>query len=69
MPKYEVQEETFYGWENTWSNDDGPTTFDTREDAEAELNSFLADMAYAVSIGDMEDCPSRDQFRIVEVQQ
>lgn len=66
--KYEVQEYCLFGgWTNTWSDDDGATTFDTEEEAEAELEEFLADMQEAVDCGDMEDCPDRESFRVVEV--
>lgn len=66
--KYEVQEYCLFGgWTNTWSDDDGPTTFDTEDEARAELKEFLGDMQEAVDGGDMEDCPDRESFRVVEV--
>lgn len=67
--KYEVQEFTLCdGWTNTWSDDDGASTFQTKEEeAEAELDWFLQEMLEEVKAGNMEDAPDREDFRIVEV--
>jgi hypothetical protein len=66
--RYEVQEYCLAGgWTNTWSDDNGATTFDTQEQAQAELDWFLHDMAIEVEEGNMADVPDRDNFRIVEV--
>lgn len=73
MSKYEVQENCLCGgWTNTWSHEDWagkdiPTTFDSREDAEAELDWFFQECQEAVDSGNMEDVPDRADFRIVEV--
>mgnify|MGYP003343297807 FL=1 len=70
---YEVQENCLFGgWTNTWSYEDWagktiPTTYDTREDAEAELDYFFEQMKTEVEAGNMEDIPDREDFRIVEV--
>lgn len=68
-PKWEVQEFTLCdGWVNTWCDEDEvPTLFDSREEAEAELQAFLKDMREAVERGDMEDAPTEDSYQIVEV--
>ena len=66
--KYEVQEYCLMsGWTNTWSDDDGASTFQTKEEAEAELDWFLQEMLEAVEEGNMTDAPDREDFRIVEV--
>lgn len=64
---FEVQEFTlFQGWTNTWSDEHGnPSVFLTEADAQIELDGFLKDMQDAVDSGDMQDAPSRDQYRIV----
>lgn len=66
--KYEVQEFCLCGgWTNTWSDEDGASTFQTKEQAEAELDWFLHNMLEEVEAGNMEDAPDREDFRIVEV--
>lgn len=70
---YEVQENCLFGgWTNTWSYEDDngvtiPTTFDTREEAEIELDYFFEDCKMAFEEGHMPDIPDRHDFRIVEV--
>lgn len=67
--RFEVQEFCLFGgWTNTWSDSEGnPSYFDTEVEAWDELEAFLKDMQEAVLMGDMEDAPSRDDYRIVEV--
>jgi hypothetical protein len=67
--KFVVQEYTLCdGWINNWSDEDGqPTKFDTFAEAEAELNKFMYDMQNAVERGYLEDSPTIDEYRIVEV--
>lgn len=73
MSHFEVQENCLFGgWTNTWTtyDDEGnevPSTFDKRSDAEDELEDMLNDCRQAVEMGNMEDIPSRNDFRIVEV--
>lgn len=73
MSKFEVQEFCLCGgWTNTWSHQDWagkdiPTTFDTEEDAEAELEYFFEQMRKAFKNGEIEDVPDTEDFRIVEV--
>jgi hypothetical protein len=68
MTRYEVQEYCLCdGWTNTWSDDDGPTRFDSEESAQAELDWFFKEMEEEVAAGNLEDCSDRDDFRIVEV--
>ena len=69
MTKYEVQEYCLCGgWTNTWSDDDGPTRFDSIESAQAALDDFLEEMEEEVKAGNIEDFTDREDFRIVEVQ-
>lgn len=70
---YEVQEFCLCGgWTNTWSYEDWsgkdiPTTFDTKEDAEAELDYFFEQMTEEFNNGNIEDIPDREDFRIVKI--
>ena len=65
---YEVQTRMCTNWENVWTDslDDTIVTFATHEAAKAELNDFLAELAYAVKAGHLDDFNSED-YRIVEV--
>lgn len=65
---YEVQTRMINSWENVWTDslDDTIVTFATREDARAELNDFLSELAYAVKAGHLDDF-NPDDYRIVEV--
>ena len=68
MNKYEVQEFTLCdGWINNWTTNGNREMFDTEVEAETALIEFLKDMQEAVNAGEMKDCPSREDFRIVEV--
>ena len=73
MSKYEIQEVCLCGgWTNTWSHedDDGnsiPTIYDSIEEAEIDLEDFFEDCDYAVKEEFLEDMPSREDYRIVEV--
>ena len=52
------------GWVNCWTVDDKPSTFATREAAQAEIDEVLNDTER-----DLEDAYSPEDFRIVAVQQ
>lgn len=73
--KYEVQHYTLCdGWINTWSDYDEegnetPSVYDSFEDAQNELDSFLADEQEAFEEGNIESPYERDEFRIAEVTQ
>ena len=45
MPKYIVETEFLYGWENVWTHGDTnePTVYDTYEQARSALEDFIAD--------------------------
>lgn len=67
--KFEVQHEMIYGWENVWTEGDGELAyFDSYEEAEAELLSFLMDEQRAFEEGNIEEPYTLDQFRIVAVE-
>ena len=51
-------------WENIWHNGDDPLTFDSYEDAEAEILDHIDDCRLAVQSGDMVDAPTRANFCI-----
>ena len=66
MKKYQI-EALFYniGWEVP--NDTDFELFDTKEEAELELQDHLDAMAYAVEMGYMEDSEAHD-WRVAEVE-
>jgi len=55
------------GWINTWSDDDGPTVFNSKQDAEAELAYFLQDEKQEYKNGNIAGLSDPDDFRIMEV--
>lgn len=62
---FEVQTLFFNGdWENVWTTDDEPQYFDTREEAQAAIDEFIAD---TVASPDIEDYDPED-YRVVEVE-
>jgi hypothetical protein len=65
---YEVQTRMYNSWENVWTDslDDTIVIFATREAAQADLNDFLRELAYAVKAGHLDDYNPED-YRIVEV--
>jgi hypothetical protein len=71
--QYEVQEFCLFGgWTNNWSYEDEKgheikTTFSTREYAQAELEYFFEQYQFEFESGNIEDAPTREDFRIVEV--
>ena len=66
---YEVEMLFFNsGWENCWKvDDDEPQTFETFDDALAELNCHLAEMEEAEQEGFIEDYAPAHDYRIVKV--
>lgn len=71
--QYEVQEFCLCeGWVNNWSYEDWAgntvkTLFDSKEDAEAELEYFFEQYKMELESGNVEDLPDREDFRIAEV--
>jgi hypothetical protein len=72
--KFLVEHHFSYGWDDAgWStttDDNGtmvPHLFDTREEAQAEIDDLIESVAEAVAEGDMSDEYDRDDYRIVEV--
>lgn len=70
--KYEVQHYTLcQGWVNSWSvsenGTDIPHIFDTKAEAQAELNDFFTDIADEIKSGERAENEGYDQeeFRIV----
>jgi hypothetical protein len=65
MKKYQI-EALFYniGWEVP--NDSDNELYDTKEEAELELQDHLESMAYAVEMGYMEDSEAHD-WRVAEI--
>jgi hypothetical protein len=67
--RYEVQSFTvFDGWSACWQINGEPWIFESEAEAEAEIREHIADCEDAVAKGDMPDAPTREDFRIVEVE-
>ena len=65
LSKWEVQQNLIHdNWQNTFETENGLMTFETKEEAEAELKEFLHDCNEAVNDGFLTDCPDRSDFRI-----
>ena len=70
---YEIQEWCLCGgWTNTWSSEEDngvsvATTYDTKQDAEDDLDDFFYQMRDDFKRGNIADVPDREDFRIVEV--
>ena len=66
--KYAIETHTLCdGWVNTWTDDDeNPIVFDTLEQAQNELSTYLFGLSIDVDLGNIEDY-SADDFRISEV--
>lgn len=72
--KYEVQHYTLCdGWINTWSIEENgiskPQVFDSKEEAQKELDEFLREITEEIEYGerDPEHGYDAEQFRIAEV--
>ena len=69
---YEVQHYTLaHGWKNTWSYIAGDgvfqlETFATRDEAEAALDEFFADIAEDIAAGFCPPC-TREEFRVEQI--
>lgn len=64
---YMVECNFTYGWDDAdWHEDDKPLRFSTREEAEAEIESFIEDMNEAYEAGNVEEPYSREDYRVVE---
>lgn len=68
MKKYIIETNSFCdGWVNTWVDDDEkPVVFDTLEQAQDELNTYLFGLSIDVDLGNIEDYSPED-FRITEI--
>ena len=66
--KYAIETHTFCdGWINTWTdNDEKPVVFDTLQEAQDELSTYLCGLFIDVNLGNIEDYSAED-FRISEV--
>lgn len=66
--KYVIETDTFVtGWVNCSTGEDGyPLVFDTREEAQAELDDHLAMLCIDRDLGNIEDVNPED-YRITEV--
>jgi hypothetical protein len=55
---FEVQTRMVNVWENVWSDDNGPLTFTTKKEAQAEINELMREMPDY----------SPDDYRIVQLE-
>jgi hypothetical protein len=71
VSKYIVETEFLYGWENVWTDGETgePTVYNTKEEAQAELDDFIADTELDHRLGLLEEPYDIGQYRIVEVAQ
>lgn len=68
--RFEVLHDTLCGgWVNTWTVNDKPMTFATREEAQAEIDALLAEIQAEIDSGDRAPDAgySPDEFRVEEV--
>lgn len=67
--KYAIETHTFCdGWVNTWTDDDEkPVVFDTLQEAQDELSTYLCGLSIDVDLGNIENY-SADDFRISGVE-
>jgi hypothetical protein len=64
MSVYIVETRIGFAWENVWSEDGVPMSFDSADEAQAEIEDTLDSIADACQRGDMSCEMSRDDFRI-----
>jgi hypothetical protein len=66
--KYIIETNTFCdGWVNTWMENDAiPVVFDTREEAQTELDLYLTELSIDFDLGNIDDF-NPDDYRITEV--
>lgn len=67
--RYEVQMDIGQEWENVWSEDGEPLTFDTDWKAQKALDDHLKDGQAAFERGDLSDAPMASEFRVARVGQ
>lgn len=67
-PRVWTVETEFYGdtWENVWTQDEAPMTFETLELAVDEIRDHVTDCINAVEGGEMDDSPDPSAFRVIE---
>ena len=68
--KYKVQRDYIYGWDDAFfSEEETPTLFDNKADAEQEIQGHIEEIKDAIKLGNMDkdSLEEREDFRIVEV--
>ena len=67
--KYQIEYLTFfYGWINPWTDDaENPITFDSREEAQKELDLFLQEQPEPVLCSGTAEDYDINEFRIVQL--
>ena len=64
---YQIETYTLcQGWINIWADDDVPVIFDTYVAASADLAEYLAVLAHALKVGNLDDYRA-DDYRFVSV--
>lgn len=65
--QFEVQTDMMGDWENCWTIDGQPQYFDSEAEAVMAIDKHIADCEAAVTEGNMQDAPTREEFRVMEV--
>ena len=65
--RYAVETRMLCGWENVWKEDGKTLTFDSEEDAIAEIEDTIECMESAYRRGDISSPMTHDDFRIVKL--
>ena len=67
--KFEVQTNSICdGWVNCWHDDEEYLYFDTKEEAQAEIDDFIETMEIGVAEGYLASANTSEDYRIVEVE-
>jgi hypothetical protein len=64
---FKVEMNFTYGWDDAgWTNNGLPWRFQTRAEAQQEIDELIEDTAEAASMNYMDETYSKEDFRIVE---
>ena len=69
MKQFKLEREYIYGWDDTewWDdNHENPVLYDTKEEAQMSLDSYILDVNYAYKMGGM-DSPYQNDMRVTEI--
>ena len=64
--KYKIEHNYIYGWDDAYLDDnEKPILFDTKKEAQADIDDLIDDVKEAVKLGHMEDEYDKEDYRIV----